>query len=235
VPGVRKVIFNQNAYLTFRGYPAEGLRGPSPYSHPEVKAVFGVSDDNLDYLRYAFPNQRFFRMHYGIDPHFAPKWPKRKVIAYMPRKNAEEVVQVFNLLRLRGALAGWEPVAIHGMNEVQVARCLAESSLFFSFGYPEGSPLPPLEAMASGCVAIGYHGWGGREYFRPEFSFPVAVGDVLGFARTAEQVLLHAARDASFLEEKGRAAEAYVREYYSPEREQKDILAAWDAILSQCG
>src|SRR4051812_17621641 len=54
-PAVPKVVFNQNAYLTFRGYPEGGSAGPCPYASPEVRAVFTVSDDNLTYLKFAFP------------------------------------------------------------------------------------------------------------------------------------------------------------------------------------
>jgi GT2 family glycosyltransferase/tetratricopeptide (TPR) repeat protein len=204
-PGVPKVIFNQNAYLTFRGYPAEGLEGPSPYRSPEVVAVFAVSEDNAAYLRFAFPGLTVRRLHYGIDPHFAPR-PKRRLVTYMPRKNAEEVVQVLNLLRSRGALQGWELQALDGLPEAAVAAALAESAIFLSFGHPEGCPLPPLEAMACGCLVVGYHGRGGHEYFRPEFSLPVEAGDVVGFAKAAETVLRRGLRESAWLEGLGARA-----------------------------
>ena len=41
-PGVPKVIFNQNAYLTFRGWPMEGFAGAHPYQHPDVIATVAV-------------------------------------------------------------------------------------------------------------------------------------------------------------------------------------------------
>jgi tetratricopeptide (TPR) repeat protein len=234
-PGVPKVIFNQNAYLTFGRYPIEGSAGTELYVDSDVRAVFTVSQDNLAYLQYAFPQQRFFRLHYGIDPLFAARGPKKKGIAFMPRKNLPEARQVFNLLRCRGVLDGWELCPIDGLTETQVADRLAESALFFSFGYPEGCPLPPLEAMASGCAVVGYHGWGGREYFRKEFCWPVEVGDVVGFAREAEKVLIEARTDPDFLERLGNAAAQFVREHYSGEREEQDILAAWKSIVEVNG
>ena len=71
-PGVPKVVFNQNAYLTFHGYPVDGPAPPSPYLSPDIHAVLTVSDDNTNFLRYAFPHQRFFRIHHGIDRVFSP-------------------------------------------------------------------------------------------------------------------------------------------------------------------
>jgi glycosyltransferase involved in cell wall biosynthesis len=48
-----------------------------------------------------------------------------------------------------------------------VAAALAASHLFLAAGFPEGCPLPPLEAMACGCVVVGYAGCGGYDYLRP--------------------------------------------------------------------
>ena len=78
-------------------------------------------------------------------------------MAFMPRKNAADVVQVLNLLKFRGALRGFELAPIHGQPERQVAAVLGEALVFLSFGHPEGCPLPPLEAMACGCVVVGYY------------------------------------------------------------------------------
>jgi GT2 family glycosyltransferase/Flp pilus assembly protein TadD len=230
-PRVPKVIFNQNAYFTFRGWPVDSLNGPSPYRHPEVIAVFAVSDDNREYLQFAFPGLEVRRLHYGIDPIFAPKWPKRQLVAYMPRKNGEDAAQVLNILRSRGALTGWELSSIHSMNERQVAEQLSEAAVFLSFGHPEGCPLPPLEAMASGCLVVGYHGRGGREYFDRAFSWPIEAGDVVGFALAAEDVLKRSSQEPDWLAEVGREATLHVRERYSPEREKQDIVEAWQSIL----
>ena len=232
-PGIPKVIFNQNAYFTFRGWPMEGWQGTAPYSLSEVMAVFAVSKDNLEYLRYAFPNLNAYRIHYGIDRIFSPNWPKRRALAYMPRKNAEDVVQVLNILRGRGALEGWELVAIDALPEQEVARRLGGCAAFLSFGNPEGCPLPPLEAMASGCVVVGYHGRGGREYFDPAFSYPVEVGDIIGFVRAVEEMLHKEKAEPGTLERQGRKAVQFVQANYSPEREAAGIVEAWQSIFRE--
>ena len=230
-PGVPKVIFNQNAYLTFSGWPVEGWDGKPPYRHPDVIATFAVSDDNIEYLRYSFPELPVHRIHYGIDPLFAPRWPKRRELAYMPRKNAQDVVQVLNILRCRGALNGWELTAIDALPEHEVAERLRSCAAFFSFGNPEGCPLPPLEAMASGCVVVGYHGRGGREYFDQAFSYPVEAGDIVGFARAVEEMLAREQAGPGTMERQAKQAMEFVRGKYPPEQEAKDIMEIWRTIL----
>jgi glycosyltransferase involved in cell wall biosynthesis len=84
-------------------------------------------------------------------------------VAFMPRKNEDDIVQVINLLKFRNhgspVLDGFGLVAIDGESEESVARIFRNCQFFLSFGYPEGCALPPLEAMSCGCVVIGYHGW----------------------------------------------------------------------------
>ena len=135
-----------------------------------------------------------------------------------------DVVQVVQLLRHRGTLDGYPLVAIDGQPEAAVARVLGECLLFLSFGTPEGFGLPPLEAMACGCVAVGYHGRGGREYWDPAYCYPVEEGDVIVIARQVERALeKHRAGPHGFVE-MGQRAAAMVRREYSTEAEAAGIV-----------
>ena len=55
-------------------------------------------------------------------------------------------------------------------NEPQhkVAETMGQSTIFLSLSRLESLGLGPLEAMASGCIVVGYHGTGGLEYATPE-------------------------------------------------------------------
>jgi glycosyltransferase involved in cell wall biosynthesis len=233
LPGMRKVILNQNAYLTFHGYSLDPATSHSPYVHPDMVAAIVVSKDNQQYLEHAFPQLRVHRISYAVDASFTPpSQPKRSQLAYMPRKHKTDAQQVLNILKLRGVLNGWSIVPIEDVSPPEVARIMQESAVFLSFGYPEGFGLPPAEAMACGCITVGYHGNGGREYFLPEFSFPIEAADILGYAKTVESVLLRLKTDPLPLYEMAKQASSFIRSTYSPEREERDVVSAWRQIVT---
>jgi glycosyltransferase involved in cell wall biosynthesis len=91
-------------------------------------------------------------------------------IAWMPRKNralGENIRQIAeHILARKQSAPSLEWTAIHGLRPEEVADILASCHIFLSSGFPEGFGLPPLEAMASGCVPVGFTGLGGWEYMR---------------------------------------------------------------------
>ena len=108
----------------------------------------------------------------GIDlalfraPQEKPDGPLR--VAFMPRKNkalAQQVRAIFES-RNRSLAREVEFAEISGLDAPGVARVLADSHVFLSTGFPEGCPLPPLEAMACGCLPVGFSGFGGWDYMR---------------------------------------------------------------------
>lgn len=100
-------------------------------------------------------------------------------ICYMPRKNPALVRHIRETFTARlhhhqNALAGQnaltpqniEWVEIHNKSPQEVAALLRTSHIFLATGFPEGCPLPPLEAMACGCIVAGFTGRGGWDYMR---------------------------------------------------------------------
>ncbi|HEY9162429.1 MAG TPA: glycosyltransferase [Desulfomonilia bacterium] len=227
-----KVIFNQNTYNTFGGHDFNTDIRKSIYFAKDLRGVMVVSDDNREYLKYAFPQLSVSRMHNYINREiFSYCETKKRQICFMPRKNSEHALQVISILKAADRLGDFEIVPIEGRTEAETAAIMKESLIFLSFGYPEGFSLPPAEAMSCGCIVIGYHGMGGREYFKPEFCFPVEMGDLLTFAGTVEEVLAINNREPARIIDMGKKASDHIRLTYTREREEEDVLSFWKDIV----
>ncbi|MFN0050359.1 MAG: glycosyltransferase, partial [Cytophagales bacterium] len=123
-------------------------------------------------------------------------------------------------------------VAIENKNESQVAQIMKESTFYLSFGYPEGLPLPPAEAMACGCVVIGYNGGGGEEYFDPAYCLPVPFGNIIEFVEKVEEACLDIQKnEEKYLQMSKRASET-IHSRYSAQNEKEILLNTWKKILS---
>jgi glycosyltransferase involved in cell wall biosynthesis len=232
-PGIRKLIFNQNAYYTFMNGD-ETLPSPAPLQPAEtgVIGILTVSDDSAEVLAETFPKLPVAQLCYEVDAGLFPfTTAKQSQIAFMPRKHPDEARQVLNTLALRGALDGFEVIAIDGVSEHEAARILRESLIFLSFGYPEGFSLPPAEAMACGCLTIGYHGMGAREYMLPAISWPIEVGHTLDYIRAVEDVLTQWRRDPAPLRTKAEAASRFIHERYSHATYVASVRAAWKLLV----
>jgi len=82
-------------------------------------------------------------------------------IAYMPRKNKEELDLILRLIGSSDRYV-WKP--IDGMAETEVISTLQASDVFLALSKEEGFGCPPFEASLCGCLIIGYHGRGGKEW-----------------------------------------------------------------------
>ncbi|WP_319470718.1 glycosyltransferase family 1 protein [uncultured Pseudodesulfovibrio sp.] len=169
-------------------------------------------------------------------------------VAYMPRKNKAAAAQIKSIFehRVGTDVIRWRP--IDGLDAFGVAKALRSSHIFLMTGFPEGCPLPPLEAMACGCLPVGFTGLGGWDYMRqaqdiPRFTpwwplrpvswggngFWCADGDVLDAALCLEEAV-------TLLTEGDMALDAILQsgqdtaDAYSTEEQRKSVLAVWDAL-----
>jgi hypothetical protein len=232
-PGFRFVVFNQNAHLTWQRASPAAVRTYS--TSPDLGAIVTVSDHGVGMLEQVSPRARVLRTHNSIDPSlfYVGSEPRDRTIVYMPRRGRREAEQVLGMLEARGVLEGWNVLAIHGLSEREVANALRRATVFLSFAYQEGFGLPAAEAMACGAYVVGFHGFGGEEFFRPEFSCPVPSGDVVTFARAVEEVLASEDREPGWCAAHGTLAARFIEDEYSRERESSDLIAAFGPLTSQ--
>ena len=163
-PGGHKVIYSQGHYLNF--LTSGDL---DPYPGWSVRpALWTVSRAGVTMLRRALP---------GFEPHlvpnvidtalFRPGESRVRRIAWMSRKRPMESTLLRRLLRADPRSEGVELHDIRSVPHEEVARVLAETSVFIALGAPEGEGfgLPTAEAMAAGCLVTGYAAGGGAELF----------------------------------------------------------------------
>jgi glycosyltransferase involved in cell wall biosynthesis len=226
------VILSQNPYKTFAGN-ADAVAVARSYRHPEVMGVVVGSQDSCDFFALVMPDLQVERIHYGVDSELHhPFDEKRFVVSYIPRKLSQEATDVLGVLELRGALDGWDVVEIAGVDERTYASILRRSRVFLCFSHREGLGLPPLEAMAAGCIVVGFDGFGGRELFR-EHGVRVENGDVMAFVRSAEEVLLGWKVNSERFERAAREASEYARRTFSAQREAVEVHSAFEEYLKR--
>ena len=185
------IIFNQNGAYSF-GLPKFQKSQPSKvlslYHQSRVVQVWCVSEHDRQLLTQGFnlPASKVFHIPNNIDSSgIRSDIPKQRAIAFFTRKNSSDQDVVVEMLRSRSWLSGWKLLPISSCSHQEVLDIFARSSIYLSFGHPEGFGLPVAEAMASRCAVVGYTGLGGRELFNRAELYKCAVavefGDWLGF------------------------------------------------------
>lgn len=235
-PNNKKIIFNQNCFYTFNTSTLNNtISNQNQYTHPNTLATIVVSDNSKKYLEYAFQNSiKIYRIRLGINSAlFNFSENKKKKIAFMPRKLEEDIVQIKSILKIRNTIADWEFVSIDNKTETEVASIMQESSIFLSFNYREGFGLPPAEAMACGCIVIGYTGFGGAEYFKNDFSYPIEERNIIEFVETIENVTNLHQTNSTIFAAKARQASDFINKNYNVVNEKEDILKTWNSIVNQ--
>lgn len=169
LPHVPIVIFNQNMhYLHGEKMNIRPEFVHKVYSSTRLLHVLTVSRSDFSFALDLLPvnSSKVSVLINAIETEiFGFKFSANKSIAYMPRKNSEHVNIVLALLSKQSWFAdsGWKLLPISNLSQIDVSKILRSSSIFLSFGYPEGFGLPLAEALSSGCFVVGYDGIGGRE------------------------------------------------------------------------
>lgn len=93
------------------------------------------------------------------------KYPHKVLI--QGRKGGKEALQKILSYREEGFYKGRIQFELVGdMGEKEFGSRLRDSDIFLSHSFPEGLGLPPLEAMSSKTLVIGFSGGGGSEYMK---------------------------------------------------------------------
>ena len=232
LPGIPKVIFNQNAFYSFGLSGACDNRTLDLYRHSDIQAVVTVSNDSRDLLveGCGIPKERCFALINGIDHELfhAPAVKHRRVV-FLGRKHVDHARKVALMASEHPRLKQLSFHELPRLQHEEVAKALQEALLFLSCGHPEGFGLPLAEAIACGCLVVGYHGLAGRDFALPHMHV-VEFGDLLGLLKGLEHELdrFDAAPEA-VIQERLAASEA-ILQTYSLDAERDCCLRTWAQI-----
>lgn len=229
LPGIPKVIFNQNAFYTF------GLEGHCAadtlnlYQHPDIQGVVTVSHDSRRLLveGCGVAAERCHVVLNGIDAKlFHPPELKVRRVVFMGRKHADHIRKALLMGSRRPAWKHYEFRELPRMSHEQVASELREALMFLSCGHPEGFGLPLAEAIACGCLVVGYHGLGGRDFAEPHMHC-VEFGDLMGFVNGIEAELIRFEQNPQAVISERHQAATTILERYGPEAESAACMGCW--------
>ena len=177
------VMLCQGWVFVLQDVGADDDLGPGYPGWPRVRGVLATSRYIERYVAaLSGPDLPVHRIPLLVDAEVFRPLPKRRIVAYMPRRRGAEMAAAIQLLRRSDRLPGWEFRAIDGLPEDDVAARLGDAAIYLSGAEREGFGLPAAEAMASGCVVVGFTGDGGTEFMDTSYCTVIHDADVLGLA-----------------------------------------------------
>jgi hypothetical protein len=175
----------------------------------------------------------------GIDAHvlvsgtddnlFHPRDERVLQIAYMPRKNSLASVILGVFRSIYPELNSIPIVPISDLSHRSVAQVLGQSAIFLTATFPEGLARPPLEAMASGCIVVGFAGRGALEYMKDGNNcYRADDGDVISAAHYLAKAVADI-RNGQSQQMQNMARSTAMK--YSLENEERRVLEYWRLLF----
>jgi len=226
--GASRHLFCQNHFLMFDALAA--LQAPS-WQALGVSRAFASAHVIARAVKQTLGFGDVPVVPYAIDHALFRPAAKRLQIAYMPRKRREDVGFIRRaFVSACPDLASIPWVEIDGQSEERVASILGESAIFLALGRREGFGLPPVEAMAAGCLVVGFLGNGGREFGTPENGLWCDEDDLFGAALSLAEAIrgVEAGTPASaaMIEAGQRTAAGYTLEAMD-----QALLSYWRGVI----
>ncbi len=122
-----------------------------------------------DYLRWSMGIEATLINEYVTpERYYLAQEEKRPKVCYLTRKE-RSAAWLHQVLCDKGEpFTRFEWMSLRELSEDEYARHLREATVYVTTNMQEGMNTSVLEAMACGCLVVGYSGVGGRVYMKPE-------------------------------------------------------------------
>ncbi len=202
-----------------------------------IRRVITKSPLIQEYLRWSMGIKATLIQEY-VTPkryHLAPD-AKRPKVCYLTRKE-RSAAWLHQVLYAKGEpFNRFEWMPLRELSEDEYARNLRESSVYITTNMQEGMNTSVLEAMACGCLVVGYSGIGGRVYMEPEGPeqncILVENGNVPALGQELETVLRELAAQPDAFSRITESGQATARAYQNPEEEAESLLKVFAPLAS---
>jgi glycosyltransferase involved in cell wall biosynthesis len=172
-----------------------------------------------------------------IDParYFRPPGAKQPQVAYLTRKDDTGTWLQAVLSRKGGPLNGYQWLPLRNLAEDVYARHLRAAAVYLTTTTQEAMNVSVLEAMACGCLVVGYSGVGGNAYMvgqgEGQNCFLVENGNLPLLGETLERVLRNLADDPQRYDQIRNKAVATAQAFQDPAREAQSLRAFFDTVI----
>ena len=227
------ILFNQNIYANSVLDNWLNLNQPI-FQHKNLLGVITNTIHGFEFLSYRFPSCTIQYIPQSINPQlFSPHEKKEKILSFLSRKGANDLTQVLQNLFTKNLLKDWQLIDIQKLNPKEVSQIMKKSKVYLASGTREGFGLPPAEAMACGCVVVGYHGIGGKEYFNTHTGFPIEENDLLDFLKKSSEIIENINKNFNHYDSFCERATKHILEKYPLQNEVDKISQVFLEFIDQ--
>lgn len=222
----KKFVFCQNHFYIFAGLP-----NGETWRSLDIDGVIASSDQIRSFVRWALGYADVPVIPLAVRRDIFRPGAKRLQVAVMPRKRAFEVKFIRDTFhQVFGEHRDVPWIILDGASEEEVADALGQSAVFLSMNRFEGFGLPPLEAMACGCIVAGFHGWGALEYARADNGFWCEEENLTECAKKLAEVCTLFKRNDERLS-RMRYCAIETAAGYGPQRQRDALLDFWGKVM----
>ena len=164
---------------------------------------------------------------------------KKPLIAYTSRKcqDADIIRDILPEKSDRFEQFNWQ--VMNNLSESEYAQTLQQATFYLTPSPQEGLNISVLEAMACGCIVIGYHGIGGREFMVGEPDqgqqncFTIENGNLPQFGQVLEQVLINWLDNPQQYEPIIQNALKTARNYQDQQKQKQELANFFEQFIDQ--